>query len=84
MRAYGFSEEDVVQGELWIVDVDKHELLHTPTHITHRMGWVFVSEKFTDAKKALIENMTRLNIDPDLVSAVKGFKASIVQRIESN
>lgn len=77
MKVYGFSDVDALRGELRGADIDS-ELLHYDGEAENILGWDYLSPKFAEAKKALIEKMTEDEVDQDMIDLVKTMKASFI------
>lgn len=75
MKVYGFDDTDVVRGELRASNADSADL-HYEGEFMCSLGWEYLSTRFGDAQKALLERMEAEGSDPELIKAVSGFKAS--------
>jgi hypothetical protein len=77
MKVYGFNELDVARGELRAVEADNADL-HFEEEFKCSLDWEYLSRRFSAAKSALLERMKIEGSDPELIDAVKGFKASFI------
>lgn len=77
MKVYGFDDSDVVRGELQAANGDRDDLYFSEAFMCS-LGWEYISTRFADAQKALLERMEAEGSDPELIETVRGFKASFI------
>lgn len=77
MKVYGFDETDVQRGEMQAAKVDPVRM-HFHGEARDWLGWEFLSARFAEAKAQLVRRMTEEEVDPEMITAARGFKASMI------
>ncbi|MCF7821871.1 MAG: hypothetical protein K9M17_05470 [Mariprofundaceae bacterium] len=82
MKVYGWDDTGPFRGEMEAATVDASTVNFGMGCCASEIGWERAFTSFSEAKRALIDEMKSESVDPDLIDNVRGLKASFVPVVE--